>query len=254
MGAPATTLDKVRWRICDLSVTDPLLSDDALDEVIAQAVSHYTGDRPRVVVADVDGDGSAYYPLTGADAVLADWADGSSRVVSIDYPAGTVASGGSPNWLDSDLDWTFYRDADLAYLRFLAVSPSTGRTARVTYTAPHVHSDEQDTVPAGDLDALCDLAAHYGCQALATKMAASSDSLIAADSTNYRDGQLRFKQQADAWLASYRTRLGLPATGAGSGAGSGAGAGQQAGASATADWNRPATTGWPLLTHSRRWR
>lgn len=241
MAPPQTTRDKVRRRIVDLSETNPLAEDFAvLDEAIAAAISHYSGDRPRELVADVNGTGNEYYPLTGGSAVLAGWVDGSSSIRAIDFPASTVAAGYQPTWLDPDLDWTYYRDASVIYLRFRSAVPQTGQKARVGYTAPHVHDTTTDTIPPGDLDALCDLAAHYACQALATKYAAFQDSTLMADSTNYRDGQLRFKQQADAWLDSYRDRLGIKD-------------GVQ-GASATADWTRAGTTGMPMLTHSRRWR
>lgn len=241
MAAPAATRTKVRNRIIDLSATNPLMVDaTTLDEAISAATTRFSQDRPREVVVDVTGAGSDFYPLTGGSSVAASWVDGSSRVVSIDYPAGAVANGYTPSWLDPDNDWTTYRSASVTYLRFRNAAPSATETARVTYTAPHTHTSVTDTVPAQDLDALCDLAAHYACLALATKAAASQDSVIAADSTNYRDSQLRFKQQAEAWLASYEARMGIKEGGV-------------AGASATADWNRSNTVGQPWLTHHRRW-
>jgi hypothetical protein len=179
--------------------------------------------------------------------VLASWSDGLSQILAIDYPAKPVTSGYSPTWLDESSDWTTYRDgSNVLYLRFRGVTPAATEKARATYTAPHVHSTVSNTVPAGDVDALCDLAAYYACLALATKMAASQDSLIAADSTNYRDGQIRFSQQAKLWLDSYHARMGISVGKDGT-----AGV---AGASAYADWNRTATTGGPFLTHNRRWR
>lgn len=241
MAAPTTTTDKVRRRLVDLSTTNPLAGDyTVLEEAITAAVTRFSQDRPRDVVVDVAGSGSEYYPLTGGSSVATSWVDGSSRIASIDYPAAAVAAGYTPTWLDPDLDWTIYRSATVTYLRFRSTSPASGETARVTYTAPHTHTSVTDTVPAPDLDALCDLAAHYACLALATKAAASQDSVIAADSTNYRDSQLRFNQQAESWLKSYEDRMGIKDGGV-------------AGASATGDWNRSNTVGQPWLTHNRRW-
>lgn len=240
MAAPTTTIDKVRRRLVDLSSTNPLAGDyDVLDEAISAAVTRYSLDRPREVVVDVTGNGNNYYPLTGGSSVAAAWVDGSSDIISIDYPAGAVAANYTPRWLDPDFDWTTYKSASVTYLRFRNAAPSATETARVTHTAPHTHTSVTDTVPAADLDALCDLAASYACLALATKAAASQDSLIAADSTNYRDGQLRFKQQAAEWLASYEARLNIK--------------NGVAGASATGDWNRSNTAGQSFLTHNRRW-
>lgn len=243
MSAPSTTIDKVRRRLMDLSETNPLVTDhEALEEAITSAVTRFSQDRPRRVVVDVAGAGTDYYPLTGDDSVAESWVDGASSIESIDYPAGAVASGYTPSLLDPDNDWTTYRSATLVYLRFRNAAPAVGETARVSYSAPHSHTDASDTVPATDLDALCDLAAHYACQALATKAAGNQDSVIAADSVNYRDSQLRYKQQAEEWEQSYFKRMGIDEKGG------------TAGASATADWNRSNTTGGAWLTHSRRWR
>lgn len=240
MSAPTTTVDKVRRRLVDLSATNPLTDDyTVLEEAISAAISRYSQDRPREIVDDVTGTGATVYPLTGGSKVVDAWVDGVSRVVSIDYPAATVSGDFTPTWLDPDLDWTLYQDTTTIYLRFRNHAPAATETVRLTYTTTHTHDTVTDTVPAQDLDALCDLAAHYACLALATKAAATQDSLIAADSTNYRDSQLRFKQQADAWLKSYEDRMGIKDG--------------VAGASATADWNRSNTVGQSWLTHHRRW-
>lgn len=241
MAAPTTTIDKVRRRLVDLSASNPLADDyTVLDEAIASATTRYSEDRPREIVEDETGNGTGYYVVVGTGALLASWVDGASRVVAIEYPAAAVSATHTPTYLDPDLDWREYRDASKTYIRLIYAQPTASETLRVTYTAPHTHTSVTDTVPAQDLDALCDLAAHYACLALATKAAASQDSVIAADSTNYRDGQLRFKQQAEEWLKSYERRLGL--------------SNGTEGAGATADWNRKSSSGWPFLTHSRRWR
>lgn len=241
-GAPTATADKVRYRLMDLSTSNPRFEDqDVLEEAIASAVTHYSNDRPRDnVVEDVTGNGGGYYVLVGTSPVLASWSDGFSRVTSIDYPAGTVVAGYTPTWLDPDIDWRYYRVGTTLYLRLVSHAPAATEKLRVTYTARHSHTTVSDTVPAQDLDALCDLAAHYACTMLATKAAGNQDSVIAADATNYRDAQLRYSQQAKAWLDSYERRMGLKAG--------------IAPASAMADWTRPSTLGYPTLTHGRRWR
>ncbi len=247
MPVPSATRLAVRYRIMDLDDMNPLLIDaTTLDSAINSALTRYSTDRARELTADITGTGSEFYPLTGVGAVLTGWSDGVSQILAIDYPAKPVTAGYSPTWLNSAYDWSFYRDAsNIEYLRFLTVTPSATEKVRATYTAPHVHTTASNTVPAGDFDALCDLAASYACQALATKMAASQDSLIAADSTNYRDGQIRFSQQAKNWEASYNARMGIAMNADGTAS--------VAAASAVADWNRTATTGGPFLTHRRRW-
>jgi hypothetical protein len=242
MAAPTATRTKVRYRLMDISATNPLLVDaTTLDEAIAMAVTHYSNDRPRAdVVEDVTGNGTAYYTLVGASPVLPSWTDGFSRVATVDYPAGTVDADYHPSWLDPDTDWRYYRDETKAYLYLPNHAPAVSETLRITYTARHTHTSVTDTVPSGDLDALCDLAAGYACTMLATKAAGTQDSVIAADSTNYRDAQLRYSQQAKAWFDAYSRQLGLTMG--------------TAPASALTDWTRPGSTGYPMLTHSRRWR
>lgn len=244
MSAPSSTVDKVRRRLADLSTTNPLAEDyTVLDEAITAAVTRYSQDRPRRVVEDEAGNGTPYYVLVGAGALLTSWVDGFSRIAWIEYPAAAVSATHAPTYLQQPDDWVEdYQDASKTYLRLLSVTPTASETLRIAYTAPHSHTDASDTIPTGDVDALCDLAAHYACLALATKMAASQDSLISADSTNYRDGQLRFKQQAEEWLKSYQSRIGQAASGT-------------SGASATADWDRGyQNSRLTWLTHHPRWR
>jgi len=244
MAAPEETRQQVRFRLLDLDLANPLLADAAsLDAAIAMAVTKYSQDRPRTVVEDETGNGTPYFTVVGSGAVLASWLDGFSAIQWIDYPAGPVAVDYQPNPLNADKDWTFYQDASKTYLWFKNQTPTASETVRISYTGVHTHTSGLDTVPTGDLDALYDLSAYFACVMLATKMASSSDSTIQADSTNYRDGQLRFKQQADAWLASYADRMALSKDGS------------PAGASAWSNWDsRSLSTGLPWLTHSPRRR
>lgn len=241
MSAPDATRQELRYRLLDLDLVNPLLADNAaLDAAISMATTKYSQDRPLAVVEDELGNGTPFLVLVGAGAVLASWSDGFSDILSIDYPAGAISATYEPTWLEPGEDWTAYRDASKTYLWLRSAAPTTSETVRITYSARHTHTSVLDTVPPADFDALCDLSAHVACVMLATKMAASSDSTMGADSTNYRDGQLRFKQQAEAWLATYSDRMGLAVDGT------------PAGASAVVDWdskNIAVNRRW--LTHGR---
>jgi hypothetical protein len=241
---PDATRAKVRYRLVDTDADNPALVDfTTLDAAIVNALGRYSQDRPRIVTEDETGAGSGYFVLVGTGAVLASWIDGFSDVLAIEYPAAAVSATHAPTFLSRQDDWTFYRDATKTYLRLLSATPSASETVRITYSTPHSHDTASDTVPTADVEALCDLAAHYACLALATQKAGSTDSSFAADSVNYRDSQLRYKQQAEAWLASYERRMGQ-------GEASGVG-----GASATGDWDqRYQASGWHFLTHSPRRR
>lgn len=248
MAAPSNTVNKVRYRLIDTSSTNPnLLTATTLEEAVVSAVTKYSQDRPLEVTEDETGLSTPYIPVVGSGAVLASWVDGFSRILTIEYPAEAVGADYTPSYLNRDDDWDEgYRDASKKYIRLKTITPAASDILRITYTARHTHTTATDTIPAGDLDAVCDLAAHFACLAMATKMAASNDPLMKADSVNYRDGQLRFKQQADAWLAAYNDKMGLSADGAG--------ATGPLGASATADWDRGYQTGLPFLTHWGRRR
>lgn len=243
MAAPTTTRNAVRYRLVDLDASNPLLTDaTTLDAAIGMAVTKYSQDRPRTVVEDEAGNGTGFFVVVGSGAVLASWLDGFSAIDWIDYPAGAVSATYVPNPLNADRDWTFYKDASKTYLWLKNASPAASETVRISYTGVHTHTSLSDTVPAADLDALYDLSAYFACIMLATKMAASSDSTIQADSTNYRDGQLRFKQQAEMWLASYADRLALAKDGS------------PAGASAWGNWDGRLQNGREFLTHPSRRR
>jgi hypothetical protein len=71
MAAPTATINKVRYRLVDLSATNPeLATATTLQEAIDGALSRYSGDRPRTLVADVAGNGTEYYPLVGTGELL----------------------------------------------------------------------------------------------------------------------------------------------------------------------------------------
>lgn len=242
-GPPDATRTALRYRIMDLSPDNPLLvTPESLDAAIAQAVTKYSQDKPRDVVEDETGNGTPYFVVVGSGAVLASWLDQFSQIQWIDYPAGAVSATYQPNPLQPR-DWTFYADASKTYLWLKNATPTVSETVRIAYTALHTHTSTTDTIPPADLDALYDLSAYYACIMLATKAAGNSDSTIAADSVNYRDAQLRYKQQAAEWLASYADRMGQQPDG------------KPAGASAMANLDsRNIAVGWPWLTHAARRR
>lgn len=249
MAAPTATINAVRYRLLDVDATNPnLATSTTLQAAIDAAVSRYSQDRPRVVTEDKAGNGTPFYVLVGTGALLAAWSDQFSQVQAIEYPAAAVGADHVPTYLERQDDWQEdYRDASKTYLRLLTASPAASETVRITYTALHTHDTVTDTVPVADREALYDLCAHYACLALGTEAAGSSDPTISADSVNYRDSQLRYRQQAEDWLKSYQRRMGIDPKGDGGGS--------QKAASAVADWDREYQGGrMPFLTHGGRFR
>src|SRR4030066_350548 len=89
--------------------TDNLISADNTElSVLARyrnikaALERDSRDVPEDYVEDELGDGGKYYKLTGTSAVLANWVEGFSRVMEIEYPAVTIASDGTPVYLQPE--------------------------------------------------------------------------------------------------------------------------------------------------------
>lgn len=208
MPAPTADIDAVRTRLRDVGANLSAFGDDvatAIDLAIQNAVREYSVDRPDLIVEDEAGNDTPFLALT----LLASWVNDWSRIERIEYPAYAVSATHRPIFLDPTSDWdTSYRTAATRYLRFVAHSPATGETVRITYTAPRVLSTTADTIIPVEKNAVLDLAASYACRMLATEAAQSVDSDVRSDSTNYRDMQLRLKQQEEMWRAGYERMMG----------------------------------------------
>lgn len=156
-------------------VTD-LVSDDAnriaptqRDAAIQAAVLAYSIVRPRPRVADVADASGMLLDLP------ADWEEEFSQITGIEHPVGRVP----PALLATDA-WALYRDVGALRI-MLATSLPAGSTVRVSFTAPHVVSATEDTVPAPHRAAVALLAAAMLCDQLAAFYANDSDSTIAVD-------------------------------------------------------------------------
>lgn len=117
-------------------------SDTELDvitrnQLIKQAVSDYSQDKPDIVGFDFSGDGGKYYLIS---TTLASYADGFSRIQTISYIAADISADELPNYLSKD-DWDedFYATAG-RFLFFPNHSPASTETVRVTHTALYAWS------------------------------------------------------------------------------------------------------------------
>lgn len=234
---PAATRTRVRNILIDDSATEPSLTDAQVDQAFGAALKQYSDDRPRVAVALLSGDGSAY-----DFGLPAGWVWGLSRLLSVEHPAGEQR----PVLLDA-ADVVIHESAlggqPVRVLRFLTTTPASGTdNVAVRYTTRHLHTDETDTVPVDDLDALCYLAASYAAETLAAWMAASSDSTIAADNVNHRNGSDIWRSVARSLRARYDAHLGKGE------------AANVAAAGATVDWDTNLSWGHDRLFHGKRWR
>ena len=109
-----------------------VLDDEDCNRAIRTAVEVYGVDFPTDETDDVTGDAGKYYVLSTS---LGSWSEGFSRIVSIEYPAATVASDEAPTMLDS-ADWDLYWAADVHYLYLPNHAPAATETMRIKYTKP----------------------------------------------------------------------------------------------------------------------
>lgn len=141
-----------------LTVVDELLNEATVEELplagryrqIRSAVSAYSHDLPDVYVEDESGDGGKYYVMVGGSALLAEWIDGFSRVLSLEYPAATVASDEAPTYLGvddyDDAYWVDVSGTQTRYLYFKNASPAATETWRISYTMPYKWAVSSTTV------------------------------------------------------------------------------------------------------------
>lgn len=208
--SPADVIAQIERLLADTGLTgQELLTEAQYDDAIQWAVSEYSRDRPRLAVADVAGAGTEFILLSTITTPIA-WEEGASQVKDVEYPAGPIVAGYSPSLLAPGEGWSYYDAAAGRYLQLLA-TPQVGETVRVRFTASHKvlagSPAATNTVPAFDQRAVWSLAASRACTMLATKKAGDTEGKTGIDDMNYRDGQMRYKQQADAFFAIYAAHV-----------------------------------------------
>jgi hypothetical protein len=116
-----------------VSANDTELSEIRRDRLIKAALERYSKDNPDTDTIDITGDAGRYY---GIVAELATWVEGFSRVLSIEYPAATVASDELPRYLEAE-DWDDdYWDGSTRYLFLPNHAPAATEAMRVVFTVP----------------------------------------------------------------------------------------------------------------------
>lgn len=233
-ATPSATITKVRRVIKDTSSTNPLLSDAEVTQAINGALLTYSRDRPRTAVAAYSADG------TSTDYRLpARWVQGFSDIIEVEHPAGeqtrVLLDGADYEILETVLGGIPQRT-----VHFPGITPAAGtNNLLLRYTARHEHTDELDTVPASDLDALAWLAGSYAAESLAGDMAHSARPTITADSVDHQAGEERWGAVAARLRSLYNEHIG-------------AGTNGQAGSGAFVDWDTAAFDGRPWLNRRRR--
>jgi hypothetical protein len=112
---------------------------------------------------------------------------------------------------------------------------------RAVFTITHEVSEVDDTVPLGDREAVCCLAAASLCDQLAGLYSGDSDSTIQADSVNHQSKAGEFASRARALRKRYLDELGIDAK-------------KNVAAGVVVDLNLSNSQGGPRLTHRRGYR
>jgi hypothetical protein len=203
------------------------VSDAARDRALEHAVLKYSLDRPRSIKADAEGVGSPLVPMPAEydpdfSAVL-----GVERVYS------------RPVALDNE-DWSLYQGTAGWHLMFGQVMDAQD-TVRVAFTAPHIVSIDQDTIPAADREAVCNWAAALILQQLATEYAGDRQSTIQADSVDHATKSRDYAARAVVSRNLYYEHLGIDPK-------------RTAPAGTVIDWDTRDSRGQDRLTHPRVYR
>lgn len=207
------------------------------EHAFREALARYARDVPRAIVEDLSGDGGTY------DFTLASYSDGFSTVRSVEYPAGR-----RPAVYLEPGDYAIYRTANTTKLRLQDVTPSTGETVRVVYTALHTIENldlaTSTTVPSWHEDAVVSLAAARLLYRLADRFLHEQEATIAVDSVNRTTKSEDASRRARDLEKVYQSIVG-----------SGAGGDSTPPVMATVDWDISfAGSGIDLLSHPRRRR
>jgi hypothetical protein len=187
-----TLYEMTKSRVKDDSgkLSDPFDYDGAVTE----ALKRYGKHRPRLMVADLVGNGTH-------DLVLpTDWVSDYSAITQVEYPVGLVPA----IVIDSDL-WQLYRSPSGLKLRLMNAAPDATETVRCEYSILY----DESTLPVADQDAVANLAASFSLRQLAAAYGQTGDSTIQADSVNYRSKTDEFRRLADSFEVLYKTHLGL---------------------------------------------
>ncbi|WP_028318958.1 hypothetical protein [Desulfobulbus elongatus] len=186
-------IDLIKARVKDDSgrLTDQADYLPAVDAALEQ----YGQDRPRRMVADLAGSGTADIDLP------VDWEPELSRMVAVEWPVGLV-----PAAMLAPCEWEIYQAPGGEVLRLRTASvPGVDDPVRITYTLPRT----EQQIARGDIDAVANLGASMCCETLASLFAQTSDPLIGADVVNYRTKSAEFAARAKRFRQLYHDHFNL---------------------------------------------
>lgn len=190
------TLTEYKARLANLvEAESDALSDGKRTEAVQVAVELFSQAFPRVVAAEVVGDGGSDYALP------AGWVEEFSEIQEIESPAGERPA----RYIDAD-QWTLYRAVAGLQLRFGA-SLAVGTSAVVSYTVMHEVSVGSGTISRAWSNAVSFLAASIACNVAASYYAQTGESSIGADAVSHRTKSQEYRALAGRWADLYKAEL-----------------------------------------------
>lgn len=205
------------------------LSADDLDRALSLAVARYSADVERQRVADVVWDAAGFFgPLPDG------WRAG-CYLLGVEHPVGQQPV----RKVNADI-YIQPEGSDLLQRLALEEALDVGAVVRVTYCAPHVLSDVEDTIDSGHAEAVASYAAHLLFRQLAAHHSGDRDSSLNADGSNTDSRARNYASRAKECRAAYYAGIGKADPQADkSGGGNGAGTGQTPSGSVGAFAGRP---------------
>jgi hypothetical protein len=221
-----------------ISADDNEISVFDRNELLKAGIERYSHDIPYEITVDVSGDGGKFY---GIVASLTSWSEGFSQIISVEYPAATVASDEAATWLDPD-DWNEdYWDGSTRYLYLPNHAPAAADAMRIRYTAPHVFASGATTVPSAHFYAVCQLCAGLTAEAIAAKYSRTSDSTISVDSVDHLSRAQQWADRARELIKAYNVALSIGDEGP-----------SESAAGEFVDWDTKPSSGHRWLYHGKQ--
>lgn len=184
----------------------PALTEPVRDRAIAQAVLRYSTDCLRPVMVDL------VWPATGVYGDVPEGWDASAWVKAAEYPVGQ-----SPRRM---VGMKAHQTPDGWGLESEQVLPA-GAQVRLSYTAGHQLSADQDTIPLAHRLPVAQYAAYLLCHGLATRYSAERETSLGADVSLTETRARAYAARAKEYRAAYYVGVGLPDPFAPQGAASG---------------------------------
>jgi hypothetical protein len=214
----------------------------AKDAAIAEAIQKkYSKDVPLEVVTDVVSDGTRDLPL----ARRSEWTGVRRRLLVCEGHRVSDRIRIQSSYLD-DNDFKLYRSPTGLKVRTDRNQVTAGCRGAADLDS-HDTWRMRTTVYAGDFDAVCCLAASIAFEQLAAKYTQTGDSMVNADTVNYRTKNQEYLALAKSMFKRYADHIGL------NGDQGGGGTPQQA-ALSIGDMDNVMSTGTDRITHGRKTR